>query len=82
VGGKTGTAQVVRKDGKPGYDPNRNIGSFVGFGPANSPRFVVLAKIDSPKGIPWAESSAAPPVGQMLDFLFKYYQIPPTEPVS
>lgn len=82
IAGKTGTAQVARKDGKPGYDPKRNIGSFVGFGPADSPRFVVLAKIDSPKGIPWAESSAAPLVGNMLDFLFKYYQIPPTEPIN
>lgn len=82
IAGKTGTAQVARRDGKPGYDPSRNIGTFIGFGPADSPRFVVLAKIDSPKGIPWAESSAAPVVGKMLDFLFKYYQIPPTEPVN
>lgn len=77
VAGKTGTAQVPKKDGL-GYDPYRNIGSFVGFGPAESPRFVVLAKIDSPKGVPWAETTAAPIVGQMLDFLFKYYQIPPS----
>jgi cell division protein FtsI/penicillin-binding protein 2 len=82
VAGKTGTAQVPRRDGKAGYDPTRNIGSFIGFGPADSPRFVILAKIDSPKGVPWAESTAAPVVGQMFDFLFKYYQIPPTEPIK
>lgn len=80
VAGKTGTAQVPSPKG--GYDPAKNIGTFIGFGPADSPRFVVLAKIDYPKGIPWAESSAAPVVGSMLDFLFKYYQIPPTEPVK
>lgn len=80
VGGKTGTAQVPGKNG--GYDVGKNIGSFIGFGPADSPRFVVLAKIDSPKGVPWAESTAAPLSGKMLDFLFKYYQIPPTEPVN
>lgn len=78
IAGKTGTAQVPLKNGG-GYDPSRNIGSFVGFGPAESARFVVLAKIDSPKGIPWAEMTAAPIVGEMLDFLFKYYQIPPTK---
>ncbi len=78
IAGKTGTAQVPKKDGG-GYDPKKNIGSFIGFGPADSPRFVVLVKIDTPKGIPWAETSAAPPVGKMLDFLFKYYHIPPTE---
>lgn len=81
VAGKTGTAQVPRKDGR-GYDPAKNIGSFIGFGPADSPRFIVMAKVDYPKGIPWAESSAAPAVGQMLDFLFKYYQISPTEIVN
>lgn len=81
VGGKTGTAQVPLANGL-GYDPKSNIGSFVGFGPAESPRFVVLSKVDSPKGVPWAESSAAPVVGKMLDFLFKYYQVPPTEPIK
>lgn len=77
IAGKTGTAQVAKPGG--GYETGKNIGSFIGFGPADSPRFVVIVRIDSPKGIPWAESSAAPPVGKMLDFLFKYYQIPPTE---
>jgi stage V sporulation protein D (sporulation-specific penicillin-binding protein) len=79
IAGKTGTAQVPKKDGR-GYDTNRNIGSFIGYAPADSPRFVVMSKIDSPKGVPWAESSAAPIVGKMFDFLFKYYQVPPTEP--
>jgi cell division protein FtsI/penicillin-binding protein 2 len=77
IGGKTGTAQVPLANGK-GYDPSRNIGSFIGFGPAENPHFVVLAKIDSPKGVAWAESTAAPVVGQMFDYLFKYYQIAPT----
>ncbi len=77
IAGKTGTAQVPLKNGG-GYDPYNNIGSFIGFGPAESARYVVMAKIDSPKGVPWAESTAAPIVGEMLDYLFKYYQVPPT----
>lgn len=77
IGGKTGTAQVPLKNGL-GYDPNRNIGSFIGIGPIENPQYVVMAKVDAPKGIPWAESSAAPVVGQMMDFLMKYYQVPPT----
>lgn len=80
IAGKTGTAQVPKENGK-GYDPTRNIGSFIGMGPADDPEFVVLAKVDSPKGVPWAESTAAPAVGQMFDFLFKYYKIPATEPI-
>lgn len=81
VAGKTGTAQVPAKNGK-GYDASKNIGSFIGFAPAKTPRFVVLAKVDSPKGVPWAEESAAPVVGKMMDFLLKYYQVPPTEPIK
>lgn len=78
VAGKTGTAQVPKENGL-GYDPNKNIGSFIGFAPADSPRFVVLAKIDEPKGVSWAESTAAPIVGEILQGLLNYYQIPPTE---
>jgi cell division protein FtsI/penicillin-binding protein 2 len=81
IGGKTGTAQVPRQDGK-GYETNKNIGSFIGIGPLDNPRFVIMSKIDYPKGVQWAETTAAPVVGEMFDFLFKYYQIPPTEKVK
>lgn len=77
VAGKTGTAQVP--DPKGGYSAGKNIGSFIGFAPADSPRFVVLAKIDEPKGVAWAESTAAPIVGEILQNLLNYYQVPPTE---
>lgn len=76
--GKTGTAQVPLENGK-GYDANRNIGSFVMFGPVEDPRFVILVKIDEPKGLPFAESSAAPAAGKLAKELVTYYQIPPTK---
>jgi cell division protein FtsI/penicillin-binding protein 2 len=81
IAGKTGTAQVIKADGT-GYEDGKNIGTFVGFPVAEGANFVVLAKIDNPKGVQWAESTAAPVVGTMLDFLLKYYQIPPTEKVE
>lgn len=81
VAGKTGTAQVIKDDGT-GYEEGKNIGTFVGFPVAENANFVVLAKIDNPKGVQWAESTAAPVVGTMLDYLLKYYQIPPTEKVE
>lgn len=81
IAGKTGTAQVVKEDGT-GYEKGKNIGTFVGFPIAEGANFVVLAKIDNPKGVQWAESTAAPAVGTMLDYLLKYYQIPPTESVK
>jgi len=80
VAGKTGTAQVPDPNG--GYSTSKNIGTFIGFAPADDPKFVVLAKIDEPKGVPWAEESAAPVVGGLLDYLLKYYQVPPTEKVK
>lgn len=81
IAGKTGTAQVVKEDGT-GYLDGVNIGTFVGYPVHDDANFVVLAKIDNPKGVQWAESTAAPAVGTMLDYLLKYYQIPPTEKVK
>ena len=76
VAGKTGTAQVARQDGS-GYEADKTIGSFAGFAPATDPRFVMLVKLDNPRDVQWAESSAAPLFGQMAKFLLTYLQIPP-----
>lgn len=77
VAGKTGTAQVRATTGS-GYDPHKTIGSFAGFAPVEDPRFVMLARIDVPKDVQFAESSAAPLFGEVMDFLLKYYDVPPT----
>lgn len=74
IGGKTGTAQVASGGG---YESNKNIGTFAGFGPVNDPRFAMAVRIDNPQGIPWAESSAAPLFGEIADFLLRYYEVPP-----
>jgi cell division protein FtsI/penicillin-binding protein 2 len=81
VAGKTGTAQVAAR-GRRGYDPGKTIGSFVGFGPAASPRFVILVRIDEPKTVKFAESTAAPLFGEIADFLFEYYRIQPEREVK
>lgn len=78
VGGKTGTAQVARSDGR-GYEEGMNIGSFAGFAPTNDPQFVVVVKMYNPKNVEWAESSAAPLFGRVMKFLLEYYRIKPTE---
>ncbi len=80
VAGKTGTAQVPKPGG--GYDDNQHIGSFAGFAPAYDPRFVMLVKLDNPKNVEWAESSAAPTFGEMAKFLLDYYGVEPTEEYS
>ncbi len=75
VAGKTGTAQVPRKD-KKGYEAGAHIGSFAGFAPADDPRFVILVRIDQPRDVDWAESSAAPLFGQLAEFMLNYWQVP------
>jgi len=81
VGGKTGTAQVA-KAGSAGYEEGINIGSFAGFAPIENPRFTVIVKIDNPKDVEWAESSAAPAFGEVMKFLLNYYNVKPTEPIQ
>lgn len=75
VGGKTGTAQVASKE-KSGYSEYITIHNFVGFAPVDDPRFVMLVKLDNPKGVAFSASSAAPLFGQIAEFILKYYEIP------
>ncbi|TSA45648.1 penicillin-binding protein 2 [bacterium] len=77
VAGKTGTAQVAKADGA-GYDPNITIGSFAGFAPVDNPAFAMAVTIRNPKGVKFAESTAAPVFGEMAKYLLNYFQIPPT----
>ncbi|MEK7116041.1 MAG: penicillin-binding transpeptidase domain-containing protein, partial [Patescibacteria group bacterium] len=66
----------------PGYQDNVNIGSFAGYAPASDPKFVMLVKIDHPRDVQWAESSAAPLFGEMAKFLLTYLQVPPERPLK
>lgn len=80
VGGKTGTAQIPGPHG--GYDPNFTIGSFVGFAPVEDPRFVMITRIDRPRDVKFAESSAAPLFGDIASFLVQYLDIRSTRPIA
>lgn len=77
VAGKTGTAQVPKPGG--GYWADRHIGSFIGFAPADNPRFAMIVRLDNPKNVDWAESSAAPTFGEMANWLLKYLGVPPSQ---
>ncbi|MEX2043638.1 MAG: penicillin-binding protein 2 [Patescibacteria group bacterium] len=74
VAGKTGTAQIASGGA---YERGATIGNFVGFAPADDPRFVMLVKVDRPKGVTFAEESAAPTFGDVAEFLLQYYNVPP-----
>lgn len=81
VAGKTGTAQVPDPNGK-GYLKDETIGSFAGFAPAEHPAFVMLVKIDHPRTVQFAESSAGPIFGELAAFLLSYLQVPYERPMK
>lgn len=78
VGGKTGTAQVASTESR-GYEEGKSTGSFAGFAPIDNPKFTIVVKLEDPKNVEWAESSAAPAFGELMKFLLEYYNIEPTE---
>lgn len=72
--GKTGTAQVPIAGH---YDPNKVIASYVGFAPADDPKFTMLVTLREPKLSPWGSTTAAPLWFNIARELFRYYKIPP-----
>lgn len=81
IGGKTGTAQVAKSDGI-GYASDNTIGSFAGFGPVEDPKFAMIVRIDNPKDVVWAESTAAPLFGEIAEFLLQYFEVPPVRSIE
>ncbi len=64
VAGKSGTAR--RTSGNAGYTTGNYTASFVGLFPGNDPQYVVLVKLDSPKGGHYAGGDIAAPVTQIV----------------
>lgn len=73
IAGKTGTAQVP-EGGK--YSADKTIQSFIGFGPALNPQFLILVKLHNPKA-DTAEYSAAPIFGDLAKYVIDLWHIPP-----
>src|SRR5689334_13390970 len=64
VAGKSGTAR--RTSANAGYTTGNYTASFVGLFPGNDPQYVVLVKLDSPKGAHYAGGDIAAPVTQII----------------
>ncbi len=82
VGGKTGTAQIVKSSGSGYKDDDFKIATFIGYAPIEDPKFVILVKYKNPKNAEWAATSAAPTFSRIAKFLFNYYGIMPTESIE
>lgn len=76
IAGKTGTAQVPVAGH---YDPNKTIASFVGFAPADDPKFIMLVRYDQPTSSIFGAETAAPTFFEIAKQLFTYYKIAPSE---
>jgi len=71
--GKTGTAQIPRKD-QSGYYGDKTIQSFIGYGPCLDPRFLILVKLDNPATVN-SSQSAAPIFAQLAQYITNQYQL-------
>jgi cell division protein FtsI (penicillin-binding protein 3) len=64
VAGKSGTAR--RTSLHTGYTPGNYTASFVGLFPGNDPQYVVLVKLDSPRGTHYTGGDIAAPVTRIV----------------
>jgi cell division protein FtsI/penicillin-binding protein 2 len=74
IAGKTGTAQIAIGGH---YDEKKTIASFIGFAPADRPKFVMLVLLVEPKSSQWGSETAAPLWFDIAKELFRYYRIAP-----
>ncbi len=75
--GKTGTAQVV-ENGR--YEPGEYVGSFIGYVPAEQPRYVIFVKIERPRGSYYGGTVAAPIFADLARTVMLHDDIMPSSP--
>ena len=76
IAGKTGTASIPVAGH---YDPDKTIASFIGFAPADDPKFVMLVILDKPTTSIYASETAAPIFFDIAKDLLAYYGMAPSE---
>lgn len=68
IGGKTATSQTLPRGS------GRYIASFLGFAPADDPKIMALAIIDTPQGMYYGGQIAAPVVRQLFENILPYLE--------
>lgn len=76
IAGKTGTAQIPIAGH---YDEEKTIASFIGFAPADQPRFVMLVTLREPTSSPWGANTAAPLWFKIAQKILLHYGISPED---
>lgn len=66
IAGKTGTAQIPKKDG-PGYYEDRVNVSIIGFSPSHNARVVMIVKVEHPRKGDLANLTVLPLWGKIFD---------------
>jgi cell division protein FtsI/penicillin-binding protein 2 len=74
MAGKTGTAQIPTDYG---YDPTHTNVSFIGWGPADDPQFMVYIWLQQPSASIWSSETAAPVFAQVAEQTVILLNIPP-----
>ena len=75
IGGKTGTAEKPSADG--GYSDD-TYSSFIGLAPMEDPELTILVIVDSPKGVQFGSTTAAPIAKEFFQNALPYLGITPT----
>jgi cell division protein FtsI/penicillin-binding protein 2 len=75
--GKTGTAQFADHGG---YVPGEYVASFIGMVPAEAARFVILVKIERPRGAIYGGVVAAPAFAELAKLAMLHVGVPPALP--
>lgn len=72
VAGKTGTAEKIKASG--GYSSKNTVASFLGYFPADNPRFIMLVVIDDPKTDGrWGDTVAGPVFNKIANYMKSLY---------
>ncbi|MDD6920489.1 MAG: penicillin-binding transpeptidase domain-containing protein [Eubacteriales bacterium] len=77
IGGKTGTAQIAKKDGA-GYESGRHIISFLGMAPMNNPEIAILYMVDV-SGYLDSPAIAGKPASELIKKIMDYHDIKPNK---
>ena len=74
IGGKTGTAETLRNGS---YIKTETVGTYLGYGGANTPRYVIMVRVAAPNKNLEGGLHAGPIFTDMSNWMIDYMKIAP-----